>query len=95
MSPARTLSANKKTKNKPTEKGKITPKRLVEKDLSVGQSSAESNDMKILDTWKGLKIVKVVTLIKPQALLRHFCFKEISRFFLMHPFLCLDTNRTL
>lgn len=59
MSPARTLSANKKTKNKPTEKGKITPKRLVEKDLSVGQSSAESNDMKILDTWNGLKIVKI------------------------------------
>ena len=66
MSPGRTLSAHKKTKNKPAEKGKITPKRLVEKDLSVGQSSAESNDMKILDAWNGLKIVKVVNLRKPE-----------------------------
>ena len=66
MSPARTLSANKKTKNKPAEKGKTTPKRLVEKELSDGQSSAKSNDTKILDTWNGLKIVKVVNHIKPK-----------------------------
>ena len=72
MSPARTSSANKKTKNKPAEKGKITPKRLVEKNLSAGQSSAESNDMKILDTWNGLKIVKVVNLINLQELFGHF-----------------------
>ena len=92
------MSAHKKTKNKPAEKGKITPKRLVEKDLSVGQSSAESNDMKILDTWNGLKIVKVVNHIKPKE-----CWEilvqviiEIIGLFLMHSILlCLDTNRTL
>ena len=71
MSPARTLSANKKTKNKPAEKGKTTPKRLVEKELSDGQSSAKSNDTKILDTWNGLKIVKVVKLINLQELFGH------------------------
>ena len=101
MSPARTLSANKKTKNKPAEKGKITPKRLVEKDLSVGQSSAESNDMKILDAWNGLKIVKVVNHIKPKEFWEIGSgivqvIIEIIGLFLVHSILlCLDTNRTL
>ena len=57
--PARTTSASKKAKIKATESDKTTPKRLAKKDSSVAQLNSESNDMKILDTWKGLKIVKV------------------------------------
>jgi len=54
MSPARTTSANKKSKVASPSKGKTTPKRLIKKN-----SADESNDMKILDTWKGMKVVKV------------------------------------
>lgn len=50
MSPARTTSANKKSPSK----GKTTPKRL-----NKNNSADESNDMKILDTWKGMKVVKI------------------------------------
>lgn len=57
MSPART-SSNKKTKAKSPKKDKTTPKRLVQKNLSVSQSSGESNDT-ILDIWKGMKIQKI------------------------------------
>ena len=98
MSPARTLSANKKTKNKPAEKGKTTPKRLVERELSDGQSSSKSNDTKILDTWNGLKIVKVVNHIKPKEFWEIIVqvIIEIIGLFLVHSILlCLDTNRTL
>ena len=54
MSPARTTSANKKSKVASPGKGKTTPKRLVKNN-----GADESNDMKILDTWKGMKVVKV------------------------------------
>jgi len=54
MSPARTTSANKKSNAASPGKGKTTPKRLIKNN-----SADESNDMKILDTWKGMKVVKI------------------------------------
>ena len=60
MSPART-SSDKKTEAKSPKNAKITPKRIVEKDLALSQSSGEDNETKTLDRWNGMKLVKVIT----------------------------------
>lgn len=58
MSPARTSASAKKAKDTPKNKGK-SPKRLVTKDLSLGEGSVEKvvNDADM--TWNGMKLVKI------------------------------------